>query len=178
MSRLSIALCGLILAAITSASALADPLTFDFSFTSQNRIRGAGSFTATADGSNQFLIDSITGTTDTGNGVNRVISTLLAPGSFIFNDNLLFYSATDKTYSFDPNGMAYELKNGADVNLFEIESFQGVALMRTSGTELIQSADITITPASSSPVPEPESLVLLGTGVLGLAGTLRRKLAI
>ena len=178
MSRLSIALCGLILAAVSSASALADPLTFDFSFTSFNNISGAGSLTAAADGRNRFLIESITGTTDTGNGTNRAIATLLAPGSFEGNDNLLFYSPTDKTYSLDLNGFSYELNNTAEVNLYDFIN-PGVVLLRTNGTELLQSADLTITEAAPySPVPEPESLVLLGTGVLGLAGIVRRKLAI
>ena len=63
MTRLSLALCGLVLAALPSTSAIADTLTFDFSFTS-TKVSGTGTFTAVSDGTDQFLIDGITGTTD------------------------------------------------------------------------------------------------------------------
>jgi len=181
MSRLSLALCGLVLATLPCTSALADPLTFDFSFTSSHGISGTGSFTANSDGPDQYLIESIMGTTDTGNGTKRPIDMLLPPGTFPApggsNDNLLFYSPTDNTYAFDVNGVSYDLLNGAQVNLFEISTMGNVVLERTNGSELTQSADITITP-EASPVPEPGSLALLGTGVLGLAGFVRRRLSV
>jgi hypothetical protein len=189
MNRLSLALCTIALASLPSASALADTLNFEFSFTS-NGINGSGDFTATTDGTNTFLInaDSFEGTTSTTkNGAAMNIILLLAPGSTFgtdngINDNLLTFSASSDSYSLDPNGMSYELANGALVNLFDVTEAgaagKGVLLERAgSGNTVDQAADITITEIAS-PVPEPGSLALLGTGVLGLAGVIRRKLTV
>jgi hypothetical protein len=169
MTRLSLALCGLVLAALPSTSALADTVTFDFNFTS-TKVSGTGTFTAVSDGTDQFLIEGITGTTDTGNGTNRPITNLLAVGAFPNdgpNDNLLIFSPPSDTYSLDASGVSYELKNGAEINLFDALGHQGLQLNNATPVD----ASISITP-----VPEPGSLVLLGTGVLGLAGMVRRRL--
>jgi hypothetical protein len=181
MTRLTLALCSLVLAGVGTTSALADTVTFDFSFTSTKKITGSGSFTATLVGTDEYLIGDISGTTDTGNGTDRKITSLLAPGTFpdgAANDNLLFFTPSDDMYSFDVSGLSYELKNGALVNLFSAgTNDNGVDLLRVNGNEVVQSIDISITP-ESSPVPEPESMVLLGTGLLGMVGLVRRRFAL
>ncbi len=169
MKRVLCVVGGLLFAVSASTSALADSL-FNFSFTGPT-FSGSGVFDAASVHSGEFQIVGVTGTTDTGNGTLRAITGVITPGGYEFNDNLLFFPAQGGAF-FDANGVSFILRNGAEVNLF---SANGAYLMRTNGNEVNEVANIAVTPAAS-PIPEPGTLTLLGTGVLSLAGVVRRKL--
>lgn len=162
MSRkLLITFCCAVLMALGSVYAKADTVTFGFSFTGPVD-SGSGLFTTSTTATpGEFLITAISGTT-----VGLNITSLLPPGSFGGNDNLLFFPGTP----FDVQGVSYQLSGGANVNLF---SFNGMTLLNSGPNHQVNEV-LTFQVTS---VPEPGSLVLLGTGALGLIGALRRRLS-
>ncbi len=156
----SLALLGVL---VISASAHAD--TFNFSATgSSGPFSGSGVLTASPQGGGEYLITDITGTGVTG---------LTAPGGFNGNDNLLFPSATP---TLDSHGFSFTEINGPDhydVNIFNDGS--GYFAYLDDEDNFTQTVPVTFSVATAA-TPEPSTFILLGTGILGLAGATRRKL--
>lgn len=167
----AVMLCCLLVAGLLSVSpALAD--TFDFNFSGPLY---SGSTVLTADLTatpGVYDITSINGTVTPTGGSAVAINNLLSPGTFDGNDNVFlyppFYNLSGASY-LDPFGVSFSLAGGYDVNIggFFVDYADANGPYVDHISELITE--------SASPTPEPGSLALLGTSILGGAGILRRR---
>jgi hypothetical protein len=152
---------------ITSAGAG----VYDFSFSGAGQ-SGSGAFTtATTGTSGEFLITGISGTTD-GSTITSLYSVAAAgdfsayPSALGGSDNLLYFppvtnSPNTNSAYLDVYGVSYALADGQNINLY-----YGVG----------QGSDPQVyNLLTGLPTPEPESLLLLGAGCLGLFAIVGRR---
>lgn len=100
----------------------------------------------------------------------------LSPGGVYAYDNIYYPGAGNADGDpFDQNGMLFILTSGRQVNLYCVTTTTNCYLSINDGyadPTLLNSLSISPT----APIPEPGALALFGTGALGLAGAVRRRL--
>jgi hypothetical protein len=178
-------LCALGAATAVLAAKPAHADTFQFDFQGYLDLSGApilfggsGYFDATEIGStDRYNISAVyDGSVSDNFGDTSDIAGILGVGTYQGNDNILIYPPAGilGTKFFTTGGVSFSLDDGIDVNLNDTVLENSVA--GESGINITQLDLVDVSPSTApAATPEPSSLALLGTAILGAAGVLRRR---
>ena len=160
---------GLFLLAVTARTANAD--TFNIAWSGPYGV-GSGTITGDALGGGIFQLTAIDGSQD------GLALSLLPQFTYGVNGNLVYPSSSpqldDFGFGFLAGSTEYNIYFDDVVTQVYRECSSADTVCSNFGDGLAMDSFSITTP--TAPVPEPGSLILLGTGLLGLAGVLRRKL--
>ena len=174
---------------------LADSL-FSFSYNAMpfeaggDIAEGSGTFTASQYGFQLYTITSITGSlsySTYGQPTETVDITGLLPTGTLGSDNI--FSSHGATPNFTLEGVVFSLSNGDterfysgdlgpagdDESGFFAAEMGGNSGLYVSNTFQLYLDQFTVTEVTPSAVPEPQSLLLFGTGLIGIVGAVRRQ---
>jgi hypothetical protein len=106
-----------------------------------------------------------------GNGTNGIANGTLFAGTFSGPVTWSLTTLTDGTHNYTLTGVLTGTAGFANMNGVTVQLTVNTGKGFYNGSTMISGGDTTV----MSSIPEPSTLALFGTGVLSLAGTIRRK---
>jgi hypothetical protein len=158
---------------LTAICASATPVDYHFSYTVGSG-QVSGELSTIAQGNGSYLVTGASGSY-LGSAITGVFDPGLSGNTFSFN-NLLFFPGFPNV---DLGGIVFQIDGDPNIatgiNLY----WDGAGYRSIDGGNNGPYVQLSITPADpnpTAPTPEPGTLALLASGVLGGAGMLRRRL--